>query len=122
MWLAYFFGSLVDVCMGTSNPIYEELAQNWAAKPQPFKRELPDLHQRRFEDMMSDVSAYATPANKMNPNRIGEMALLSICLEQQRRIWELSGYVESLEGRLVDIGGEPIGMLYRKPPEFSGED
>lgn len=83
--------------MGKTNPTYRQLVEKWVDRYQPFKRALRRQHQDAFEEMMSYPFAHACPGNALNNPIPDEPILVSICLEQQRRIEELQELVEELE-------------------------
>lgn len=84
--------------MGKTNPTYRQVVQRWVDKYEPFKRALRRQHREPFEEMMSYPFTHASPANALNEPRASEPILVSICLEQQRRINELRKRLDEVEG------------------------
>lgn len=83
--------------MGRTNPTYRQLVQQWADSYDPYKRALRRQHQEPFEDLVSYAFFHATPGNALNAPRPNEPILVSICLEQQRRIEELHQRINELD-------------------------
>lgn len=83
--------------MGKTNPTYRQLVQQWVDNYDPFKRALRRQHREPFEEMMSYAFTHACPGNALNNPTPNEPILVSICLEQQRRIEELRERVDELE-------------------------
>ncbi|MDR5655775.1 hypothetical protein RH831_01080 [Halodesulfurarchaeum sp. HSR-GB] len=83
--------------MGRTNPTYRDrldaLETDWG----PYRRSLRRHEQGPFDRLWEHARAHADASGMYNPADPMQTVLLSICLEQERAIQELTERVTSLE-------------------------
>ncbi|QLG60342.1 hypothetical protein [Halorarum salinum] len=88
--------------MGRTNPTYRDLIRSVEDRWQSFRRTLRRRDQPRFDRLFEYVREHADAAGILNhEDRLAPM-IVSIDLEQERRLDELEDRVETLEESAED--------------------
>lgn len=83
--------------MGRTNPTFRDLLRATEKRWQPYRRALRAPDQPRFDQMFEDARAHADAAGYLNHEEPLFPVLVSVLLEQQRRIDELDDRIATLE-------------------------
>ena len=96
--------------MGRTNPTYRDrlqaIEQRWGA----YRRTLRRRDQPRFDQLFVYARDHADAAGMLNHEDRLAPVLISIDLEQERRIDELETRIEELETRIDTLEGHPSGV------------
>jgi hypothetical protein len=83
--------------MGRTNPTYRDTIRGLEAQWQPYRRALRHRDQPHFDRLFDHARAHADASGYLN-HRLSELPfLLSILLEQERRLRELERRVDSAD-------------------------
>lgn len=83
--------------MGRTNPTFRDLLRATEERWQPYRRALRAPDQPRFDRLFEDARAHADAAGYQNHEEPLFPVVVSVLLEQQRRIDELRDRVNTLE-------------------------
>ena len=75
--------------MGRTNPTYRDLLRRYREEWQPYRRALRHGDQPHFDQLFEYAAAHADAAGYLNARDPFDPVLVSIALEQERRITEL---------------------------------
>lgn len=84
--------------MGRTNPTYRDLLSATETRWEDYRRTLRRRDQRRFERLFVYARDHADAAGMLNHEDRLAPVLMSIALEQERRLDELERRVETLDG------------------------
>lgn len=88
--------------MGRTNPTFRDLLQGTEERWQPYRRALRRPDQRRFDQLFEDARSHADAASYLNAAEPLFPALVSMLLEQQRRIDTLEMRTHTLQEEVGD--------------------
>ncbi|GAB7009507.1 hypothetical protein [Halorubrum trueperi] len=100
--------------MGRTNPTFRDLLSGVENRWQSFRRVLRRRDQPRFDRLFEYAREHADAAGMLNHESRTVPVLVSIDLEQERRIDELEDRIEQLE-RAREVAAE--GPVDDTPPE-----
>lgn len=105
--------------MGRTNPTYRDLLSATETRWEDYRRTLRRRDQRRFERLFVYARDHADAAGMLNHEDRLATVLMSIALEQERRLDELERRVETLDGSTEPPDGhtEPPGGDTEPPGE-----
>ncbi|WP_136590958.1 hypothetical protein [Salinigranum halophilum] len=84
--------------MGRTNPTYRDTIRGLEDQWQPYRRALRSNDQPHFDRLFEHARAHADASGYLN-HRLAEVPLLiSVVLEQERRLCELEQAVDEVEG------------------------
>ena len=88
--------------MGRTNPTYRDAIQALEGRWADFKRALRRRDQSRFERLFEYARSYADAGGYLNHDEPLFPILVSIDLEQERRLDELENRIDTLEAACED--------------------
>lgn len=88
--------------MGRTNPTFRDVVDAYRRRWRKYRRGLRRGDQEHFDRLLEYVDRHADASSYMNPSDPVTAVLLSMNLEQEKRIAELEGRVEELEGGLEE--------------------
>lgn len=83
--------------MGRTNPTYRDVLGSTEERWEDYRRTLRRRDQPRFERLFVYARAHADAAGMLNHEDRLAPVLMSVALEQERRLDELEGRIEKLE-------------------------
>ena len=85
--------------MGRTNPTYRDLLSGLENRWKPYRRALRRDDQTRFDRLFEHARAHADAAGNLNHPEPVTPLLVSILLEQERRIEALEAQIDSIDDR-----------------------
>lgn len=110
--------------MGRTNPTFRDLLAGIEERWQPYRRALRRADQRRFDRLFEDARAHADAAGYLNADEPLFPVLVSVLLEQQRRIDTLEMRTRALQEELgvdVEAAGRTVTADQARLPTGDGE-
>lgn len=86
--------------MGRTNPTYRDRLRSLEDRWSDYRHTLRRRDQDPFDTLWDHARAHADAAGFQNPPDPMDAVLISVCLEQERRIAALTEQVETLENHL----------------------
>jgi uncharacterized protein YceH (UPF0502 family) len=106
--------------MGRTNPTYRDalraIEDRWAT----FRRALRSRDHPRFDQLFAYARAHADASGLLNHQNPLFPALLSVDLEQERRLDELEARLDELEARLDELEATVDGHEPSAPDDDAG--
>lgn len=93
--------------MGRTNPTFRDLLRGLEDEWSEFRRCLRTPVQSTFDQLFEHARKHADAAGYLNPPFAEIPVLLSIDLEQERRITELETQIDELEAELEELRSDP---------------
>jgi uncharacterized membrane protein YccC len=107
--------------MGRTNPTYRDLLRAIEDRWQPYRRTLRRADQPRFDRLLVYARDHADAAGTLNHEDRLAPVLVSVALEQERRLDELASHLDEQERRLDELASRSDGRRTdtddREPPE-----
>lgn len=91
--------------LGRTNPTFRDLLRATEERWEDYRRALRARDQRVFDQLFEDARAHADAAGYLNHQEPLFPVLMSMLLEQQRRIGELEDRISTLE---IERGERPV--------------
>ena len=92
--------------MGRTNPTYRDRLRGLEERWSDYRHTLRRQNREPFDRLWEDARAHADAGGFQNPADPMDAVLISICLEQERRIGTLEDRIESLEA-MTDATNAP---------------
>lgn len=102
--------------MGRTNPTYRDLLSATETRWEDYRRTLRRRDQRRFERLFVYARDHADAAGMLNHEDRLAPVLMSIALEQERRLDELERRVETLDETTETPDGKPEPSDWKPEP------
>lgn len=83
--------------MGRTNPTFRDVVDAYRRRWRKYRRGLRRQDQEHFDQLLDYVEEHADASSYMNPDDPVTAIMLSMHLEQEKRIAELESRVEDLE-------------------------
>lgn len=83
--------------MGRTNPTYRDSIRGVEAQWQPYRRALRQSDQSHFDRLFEHARAHADASGYLNHQLVEVPLLVSVVLEQERRLCELERVVDERE-------------------------
>jgi hypothetical protein len=90
--------------LGRTNPTFRDLLTAIEGRWKPYRRALRRPDQQRFDQLFEDARAHADAAGYLNADEPLFPVLVSMLLEQQRRIEDLQARLDALEDDSTEAG------------------
>lgn len=108
--------------MGRTNPTYRDLLSATETRWEDYRRTLRRRDQRRFDRLFVYARDHADAAGMLNHEDRLATVLMSIALEQERRLDQLERRVETLDGNTEPPGGHTETTRERTEQRGTGGD
>lgn len=86
--------------MGRTNPTFRDVLRGIQEQWGAYRRALRRREQPRFDRLLKYAHDHADASGNLNHNQAEIPLLLSVALEQERRLDEQNAHIEDLEARL----------------------
>lgn len=96
--------------MGRTNPTFRNLLEALKGRWGDYRRALRRRDRPHFDRLFEYADAHADAAGALNPDDPMDPVVVSMLLEQERRLAELEERIAALEGDGGVDGGDASGM------------